>query len=328
MASPPSPWPSWQRRRDCSTGWLPTTWPDVGIGRGIDLNLGPALRTNQQLVEAEEAAGQAIALYDALVVEQPKRPDFQLEQAVAQINLGLIRQSAQQPDRRPVGADAGVGLARRACRKIPRYAAIPRTELARAYNGLAVVAFDFQQRAEGTALFAKAVNVWDDLVAHHDSADYHGELGIALGNHGRAILRDDPSLAKKSLTRGMTELLIGLRPNQAEKSFRGSFRDQSRDLAGLMVRTADRTGALAFARQIANSPPDRVQAIHRAVVFLADCVSAADHQKSPAAEADTYKALAIELVRGAGPADWAALHTDRDFTPLMKRPEFAKALGK
>ena len=83
-----------------------------------------------------------------------------------------------------------------------------------------------------------------------------------------------------------------------------------------------------LARQMAVALPDRVAATHRAVALLAGCVAALERQNSPAAEADPYEALAVELVATAGPADWSALRSDPDCTALVKRAGFAKAIGK
>ena len=71
-----------------------------------------------------------------------------------------------------------------------------------------------------------------------------------------------------------------------------------------------------------------MQATHRAAALLAGCVAAVERQKRPAAEADGYVALAIELVTRVGEADWSALRADPDCAPLLARPDFAKVIGK
>ncbi|HEX3147121.1 MAG TPA: serine/threonine-protein kinase [Gemmataceae bacterium] len=292
----------------------------------VYLNLGPALRATQQLVEAEQACVQSIHLYDELLTEQPNRPDLQLEKAVALINLGLVRQSANDP----VGAKEVLTQARDSLSGLaakfpdtPQY----RTELARAYTGLAVVVFDEGSTAEATALFARAVDALMDLVAHHESADYHGELGIALGNHGRALYQADPAKAKLQLTRGLTELMIGLQSAKKEPTFGSSFRQQARDLATLLIQTGDRVGARDVVQRIVNASPDRTRAIHWAAVFLANCIAATESQKMPVGDADEFETIAIELVQAAGPADWSSIRSDADCARLVKRPAFAKVVG-
>src|SRR5262245_16346141 len=63
----------------------------------VYLNLGPALRAAGRLSEAEEACGQAITLFDALVAANPFGFDFQFEREAAVINRGLVRLSANDP---------------------------------------------------------------------------------------------------------------------------------------------------------------------------------------------------------------------------------------
>jgi tetratricopeptide (TPR) repeat protein len=292
----------------------------------VYLNLGPALRAADRLREAEAACGEALALYDALAAENPARPDFQCERAVALINRGLVRQSAGNPAGARDDLTRADGLLAGLVEKypsIPQYTA----ERARAYNARAAVAFDAGEPAEGTALFARAVDVWAGLAAQQDSPDYHGELGIALGNHGRALYQSDPPRARQLLTRGLTELLIGLKANPDHPAFASSFRQQARDLAGLLVGAGDHAGARALARAVAATPPDRVASARRAVTLLAGCVAAAERQQVPA-EADGYETLAVELVTAAGPADWSVLRADPDCAALVNRPGFAKAVGK
>jgi serine/threonine protein kinase len=303
---------------------------DIGHRRHrarVYLNLGPALRAAGRLPEAERACGQAIQLYDALVAENPLRPDFPWERAVALINQGLVRQSAKD------SAGAKVPLTRAAdslASLAPQFPDTPqyRAEQARAYNALAVVAFDLGEPAEGTAKFGKAAEVWAALAAQYDTPEYHGELGIALGNQGRALAKSQPDEARTMLARGLTELLIGLKANPKDPTFGDAIQKTTRVLAGLLVRAGDHTGARDLARRIVAAIPDRVAATHRAVALFAECVAAVERQKAPAEDADTYESLAIEVVTAAGPADWSALRADADCAPLMARPRFAKAIER
>jgi len=130
------------------------------------------------------------------------------------------------------------------------------------------------------------------------------------------------------LTRGLKELVVGLRASPGDSGFRDSLRKQSRAVAGLLVRAGDHDSARALARHIAAELPDPVQGAHRAAALLAGCVAATDGDRPPTDEAKAYEALAIELVERAGRADWSDLRSDPDCAPLLARSRFATAVGK
>jgi tetratricopeptide (TPR) repeat protein/tRNA A-37 threonylcarbamoyl transferase component Bud32 len=293
----------------------------------IDLNRGPALRATGRLPEAKEACDRAIALFDALIAENPDRFDFQYEREMAVLNRGLVRLSAREP----AEAEADLTSARDALARLVndfKHTPLYRAGLAKAYNGLAAVKFETGRPAEAADMWAEAATEWTTLIARQGTADYHGELGISLCNQGRAVYESKPTAAKDLLTRGLTELLIGLKANPQEPAFGDTFRKQSRALAGLLVWAGDRDGARAMARRIVTELPDPVRSTHRAVVLLAACVAAVERQKRPAAEAEGYEALAIELVTAVGMTDWSALRADTDCAPLMARPAFATAVDR
>ena len=291
------------------------------------VNLAPALRALGRLDEADRACRTAIELFDALMAKNPFRYDFQHEREAAVINRGLVRLSAH--DLTGANADLTSAADRLSVlsEKFP-YTRQFKAELARAHNALAAVAFDTKDMAEAAAMSAKAADGWAALLAQHDAPDYHGELGISLGNQGRAVYASDPKLAKDLLTRGLTELLEGLKGSPNDPAFGDAIQKQSRVLAGLFVWAHDHDGARALADKMAGSLPDRVRATHRAVALIAACMAAAERQKSPASEADAYEALAIRLVERVRPADWSALRADPDCAPLLARPAFATALGR
>ncbi|MBO0697351.1 MAG: hypothetical protein J2P46_03065, partial [Zavarzinella sp.] len=292
----------------------------------IDLNLGPALRADHRLGEAAAACDRAIALFDALIAEHPDRYAFRYEREMAVINRGLVRLS----DRDPAKAEADLTSARDALARLVndfKHTPLYRAGLAKAYNGLAAVAFDTGRADEAADMSAKAADEWTALIAQQGTADYHGELGISLCNRGRALYGSNAMAAKDLLTHGLTELLIGLRANPQEPAFNDTFQKQSRVLAGLLVWDQDRMGAEKLANRIVAELPDPVRSTHRAVVLLAACVAAVGHQKRATTEADAYEAVAIKLVTAVRPADWSALRADPDCAPLMARPGFAAAVA-
>jgi hypothetical protein len=177
----------------------------------------------------------------------------------------------------------------------------------------------------------RAADVWAGLAADHpDTADYHGELGIALGNQGRALEPADPGRARQLLTRGVAEVLAGLKASPNDPAFQDSLRKQSLVLGRLLAGAGDHDGAQRMARDIASALPDRPAAVHRAVALLAACAAATQRQNGPDADQkiERYAALAAELVTAAGPADWSALAADPDCKPLVARPALARAIGK
>jgi tetratricopeptide (TPR) repeat protein len=222
-----------------AAGWLKIAPTDEVTYRWhrarVYLNLAPALRADGQLPEAEAACGQSIELYDALVAENPLRPDFQWERAVALINQGLVRKSAiDLPGAKTSLTRAADSLAGLVVQfpETPQYKA----ELARAYNSLAAVAFDAGDRADGIAMFGKAAETWAALAARYDTPEYHGELGISLGNQGQAMEKSRPDEARLMLARALIELSIGLKANPNDPTFFNARQRQIRHLAGLMAR--------------------------------------------------------------------------------------------
>jgi serine/threonine protein kinase len=312
----------------------------------IHLNVGYAAVMDRTLLpRAEPACREAIALYDALIVQTEGRPDFRYERAKAVNNLGLARREADDP----AGARAEFEESRAVLETLTRdYPLTPeyKAELARTYNDLAAAAFGARNLAgragydglavvglyvaaadEAAALSGEAADQWAAVVAKYDTPEYHGELGLALGNQGQALERLRPDEARPLVTRGLSELLLALRKYPKEGGFLEGFGKQSRMAARLLVAAGDHAGALGLARRIADLP-DRVTGACRAVALLAACVAAAERDRLPAAVTDEYERVAIELVTAAGPADWSMLRADPGCAPLRKRPRFAEVIGR
>jgi tetratricopeptide (TPR) repeat protein len=314
----------------------------------IYVNLASARLENRELTEADRACRQAIDLFDALVADSGGRPDFRYERAVAAINLGLVRRAAGDPAGARAELDGARGVLDRLGHDFPR---TPRykIELAQTYNALAAVAFDDQARTnraafdalavvgcqvgsatEAAAMSGLAADIWAGLIADRGTPGDHGELGIALGNQGLALERLRRDEARALLTRGLTELLVGMRTSPDDPGFRASLRRQTRAVAGLLVRAGDHDAARGLARRIAAEPPDEVRSAHRAAALLAACLSAVERYKPAGAdrEVEGYVRLAVRLVTAAGPAAWKAVAADADCAPLVGHQEFAAALEK
>ena len=234
-ASRPSRSASWTRRPGCSTGCRPPTPASASTGPASSSTWrGPV--ENRDLAGAERACREAVALFDGLIVDTGGRPDLRWERTAALSNLGLVLQSHDDP----AGAKAALTEARDVLagladdfKATPRY----RADLAQAYDGLAGLAFGQAQAARGAfdALAAVAGEVGSAaeaadmsgraaaartaVVADRDTPENHGALGVSLGNQGLALERLDPARARALLTRGLTEVLVGL---CAARTSRGS----------------------------------------------------------------------------------------------------------
>ncbi len=289
----------------------------------IDLNLGPALRATERLDDADAACVRAISQYDLLVRDFPKRLEFQFEQSQALINQGIVRWSRRDwPRARTALAQATESLERLAQSfpDTPQY----KSELARTNNTLAAVAFAEKKTAEAAEFSKKAADQWAALsAANPDSGEYHGELGISLGNQGRVLLKSDPVAARTVLTRGLFEVLRALESNVDGKAYLISARKQSNDLADLLIGADAHDDARKLARRIAAEFPRNRR---RALALLASFLTACERHKTSAAEIEPYELLAIELTKGLGSSDFSALRADPDCAALVNRPTFAKAI--
>lgn len=293
----------------------------------VYLNLAPAYRLLGRFPEAEEACNRAVVLLDALATENPERGEFRLELSSALINLGTVRFSAREPVRARPPLDRARTLLESLAHDFP---ATPgyRAELARVCNTLAAVAFQTGDADAAATHSARAVELWSELVAASPStAEYHGELGLALGNLGRAKYQAVPADARQHLTRGISELLKGLQSNPAEPAFRSSLRQQTRDVAGLLVRAEDHDAAQRLARDLASGLPGKADGTHRAVSFIAACVEPLRTRPDSASIIEAYVALAAKFVREAGPNDWSALRNDPECKWIVSKSPLSDEVG-
>ncbi len=291
----------------------------------VFLNLGPALRVAGRLADAEQACGQAVNLLDGLVDDHPIRVEYRFELSSALINLGTVRLSARDF----VGAKAALDRAQDILESLSRdFPSTPsyRAELARVCNTLAAVAFQTED-SRAADLSARAAELWSALVrVHPDAAEYHGELGISLGNLGRAKYQKNPSEAREHLNRGIKELLTALRSSPFDPAFRGSLRQQSRDLAGLLVWSGDHEAAHRLARDLVLGLPGKGAGVQRAVGFLAACLEAIEQHPEATREVDRYVALAVKITRESSPTDRTELQKDSDCAPFLGHEKYMSAL--
>jgi tetratricopeptide (TPR) repeat protein len=290
----------------------------------IYLNLGPVYRLSKELPEADTACAEAVRLLESLAAEFKHKVEYRFELSAALINQGLV-----QRDRDDLGrATSTVGRARDLLDRLasdypitPKYKA----ELAKAFNSLAAIADKARDRTAATGHLARAKDVLADLTHRYpDNPEYHGELGIALGNLGRTLDPSRPEEARKHLADGLREVAVALRANPDERYFRHSFRQQSGDLARLLVRAGDHEAARKQATDLAQTGPP--VGTRLAVCFLAACVDAVRQSGSAADEVERYAQHAIALVRAHPPSDPAALLQDPDCEPLRGHAGLAEAL--
>jgi hypothetical protein len=287
-------------------------------------------RAFQQLPEAGAACGEAVLLLEALKDEFPLRVDYRFELAAALINHGNVHLDARNL---PAARDS-IGGAKelleelaRDHREVPAY----RAELARACNSLSAIAFQAGDRETAAGFATRASELWGELSkSQPDTADYHGELGIALGNLGRSQYQSRPQDARRHLTRGIPEVVVALKVNPSDPAFRASFRQQTRDLAALLVWSGDHDAAREQATELIHVDPGRPLATYLAVSFLAACVDALKRVNSGdaiAAEIDRYAKHAIALIGKQPSAELLALIQDRDCDPLRQHKGFSAAIA-
>jgi serine/threonine-protein kinase len=294
----------------------------------VAINLSLVLRNDNKPAGAAAAAGEAVGLLDPLVVEFPRRPDYKHELAAALINLAIARFDLNEV----TAADAAAGRASRLLHELVRdfpYTAGFRAELARAYTVLAAQAYD-RDPGKAEEHTRKAVGHWEALIGTHPGVPvYSGELGVALGNLGR-LTEDRPAEARGHLTRGIAEVLIGLRANPRDAAFRQSLRQQCGDLADHLVRAGDDEAIARQAELLSRDLPDGGQGNYRAVCFLARCAAIAQSLPAPppGPRVERYALKALALIRDGNPTDLAPLLDDPDCDPFRHEPRFRQALGR
>jgi tetratricopeptide (TPR) repeat protein len=300
----------------------------------VAVHLADALLLDKKPHDAAGAAVAAVGLLDELVQltqESGGRPEYRHELAAALLTLANARADAGDL---PAAGEANArarGLLEPLVgefRDAPAY----RADLARAYNGAAALALAAKDRDAAEYHAKKAVGHWEVLVDRYPRVPaYHGELGTALGQLGRIVLAR-PGEARGHLTRGVVEVMAGLRANPREPNFRRSLREQSRDLADLLVRAGGHDAARALAGEMARALPDRSLGTYRAVCFLARCATATRDLPGPPADADRrveeYSDLALKLVSAGSLADLAPLLDDPDCDPFRHQEPFRTALGR
>src|SRR5439155_1343080 len=151
-----------------------------------------------------------------------------------------------------------------------------RRHRARVYLNLGPALRAASRLSEAEAACREAIRLFDDLIGEQPARfDFQFEQAAAQINLG-LVRRSagDPAAARAALTRGLAELLVGLKASPGEPAFRQSLRQQVRDLPGLLVWAGDHDGARRLARTIAAALPDRADATRWAVALLAGCVAA------------------------------------------------------
>jgi tetratricopeptide (TPR) repeat protein len=297
----------------------------------VGINLAHALWLDKKSHDAAAAAAVAVGLLDGLVQESDGRPEYRYELAAALLNLANARAAAGD---RPAAVEANaraLGLLERLVDDFPNTPAY-RAEVARGHNGAAALAFAGKDRVAAEDHARKSVGHWEALARKNPGVPaYDAELGMALGNLGRIVLAS-PEEARKYLTGGVAKVVVGLRANPRGDGFEQSLRQQTRDLAGLLVRAGDHDAARALAEKLARDLPDRSLGTYRAVCFLARCATATRGLAGPPADADRrvgeYADLALKLIRAARPAELAALLDDPDCDPFRHQEPFRTALGR
>lgn len=293
----------------------------------VHLNRGAAHRLAGQLPAADADCAEAVRLMDGLTSQYPDRPEYRYELAAALINYGNVRFTDKDLPEARRHIDRARDLLGRLVADYPLFAKY-RVDLAQAFNTLAAIDYEVPDRKTATAHLTRAVELWETLAnGPEDKADYHGKLGLALGNLGRSIRESSPADARRHLTRGLGELLVALRTNPNAPAYRTSFRQQMRDLAWLLVAASEHDVARRQATELAQAVPGRPMGNFLAVCFLAACADEVNRAGRNGAEFDRYAGHAVSLI-GERPSDeLLVLLRDRDCDPLRVHPGFAAVAG-
>lgn len=311
------------------------------------LNLGGVLRLLNEPGPAAAANAEATGLFEGLVGQVPRRPEFRHELAKALINRANLRRKGTDPS-----ADTKLLLRAREllARLADDFPLTPeyRADLATACNGLAAAAFERRDRDDAERWLNASADAWRKvLVTHPAVPDYHAGLGMALGNIGRVRLgRGGPALAAAAgatafvsgdgfdpaaiaaaLEEGIHELAAALRANPDQPECRASLRQQCADVARLAIRTGDPKPALRVADALAAALPTGAVGPAHAAYLLAR-VAAAPGCRPEVAKVCADRAFLLLDGRAAELGGHATLLADPAFDGFRAQDRFEPLLPR
>lgn len=303
------------------------------------LNQGTVIRSAERRGEAQAAHDRAIKLLSELSETFPDQPDYRHELAVAYNNAGNLRSGGQEFDEARALHDKARTLFQKLSADFPKVP-LYRQELANAWNSIGYVESLQQKPADSHAAWTQAAALLEGLVAEHpDVATYQGDLGMVLGNLGLAdFALSKPEAAREDLERSVKRLRGAVATNPGHAIYQEFLRDNSRNLAEVLVVSGDHVAAAAAARDLVDLAPDSVQEQYAAACFLARCAALVENdsrldsdQRPTIARAYADESLAmLRKAIAAGFNDASQLKGDRDsiFQAVAARSDFQALLEK
>jgi tetratricopeptide (TPR) repeat protein/tRNA A-37 threonylcarbamoyl transferase component Bud32 len=315
------------------------------------INRGVLLRLDQRPEEARQDYDRAIDLLTQLREEFPARAVYKFELAIARQDRGnLYWSKGRQADAQRQN-QAALGL-------LPLFwsqslKAAAQREHQEALVLLRGLVADFSSRPRykkkmGNALknFGAALATAGDLAGAEQcwnqartlfealtrefsqTADYHGLLGMTLGNLGwlRTEQKNWPE-ARRLIEEGIVQMRAALEPNPQHPDYREELRSQYQDLAWTLVQLGDHRAVAQAARDLASVFPERAQDNYNAACFFARCASLAP-RNDPMVH--SYVEEAVQFLRRgaslASPTLKRLPDEEKVFQPLASHPECATAL--
>jgi tetratricopeptide (TPR) repeat protein len=179
--------------------------------------------------------------------------------------------------------------------------------------------------------WVKARTIFEGLVkSNSEVADYHGLLGMTLGNLGCLRAEEEKwHLARKLLKKAIAQLQTALEPNPLHPDYRRELRNRYQDLGWTLVQLGDHPAAVRVATKLADVFPKQAQDSYNSACFVARCVPLARKNDKTAR---TYVQKAINLLRNAADHASPSLKRIKDENPvfqaLKEHPDFEEVMGK
>ncbi len=293
---------------------------------------GPVLQSMSRLREAEDRDAEAITLLKGLADSFPREPDYRLELAVSNNNLGNLLAVSRRDARARAALQQARDLLERLVAEYPRRPAY-RQELANTCNSLGAVLEKTTGFPEAEKVWSRAVDLFRQLTQEFpEVADYQGGLGMALGNLGWLSLQhNELSQARSRLQEAAACLTAALKPNPNQPNHLQTLRNVRQNLAETLLRQGDHAEAARVAEMLPQVFPDRAADYYLAARLLARCARLVnDSSLSPSERAlltRRYAERVLVMLREAvtvllfrAPRDPPSTSLNNRELPMLKGP--------
>jgi tetratricopeptide (TPR) repeat protein len=303
------------------------------------INRGILHRLDGRPGDAAQDYGRAITLLAQLREDSPARSAYRLELAIARQDRGNLfwsraRHAADPGARRHALADAkhehqeALDLLRHL---VADYSGRPRYQkkLGNTLKNLGSVLAIAGDKPGAEKQWQKARGIFEALVkARPDVADYHGLLGMTLGNLG--WLRTDQEKwreARDLFENGIAQVQAALAPNPEHPDYRKELRNHYQNLAWTLVQLGDHAAAVKTATGLASVFPERAQDTYYAACLVARCVPLArGEDRQTRAYVEKAVAFLRKAARSASPDLERISDETQVFQVLLSHPDFGAAM--